>query len=68
MRPHELAALLSGFAGMGHVVPAEWLSDAMQIVAARSREFGPQVGGWPNPRKVAPCGTELRRRIEWKCA
>ncbi|GLC43104.1 hypothetical protein PLESTB_000862800 [Pleodorina starrii] len=42
MRPHELAAMLSGFAGMGHVAPTEWLSDAMQQVAARSREFGPQ--------------------------
>ncbi|GIL47181.1 hypothetical protein Vafri_4068 [Volvox africanus] len=42
MRPHELAAMLSGFAGMGHVAPAEWLSDAVQQVAARSREFGPQ--------------------------
>ncbi|GIL70537.1 hypothetical protein Vretimale_3666 [Volvox reticuliferus] len=42
MRPHELAAMLSGFAGMGHIAPAEWLSDAVQLVAARSREFGPQ--------------------------
>ncbi|EFJ51008.1 hypothetical protein VOLCADRAFT_103642 [Volvox carteri f. nagariensis] len=42
MRPHELAAMLSGFTGMGHTAPAEWLSDAIQQVAARSREFGPQ--------------------------
>ncbi|PNW74298.1 hypothetical protein CHLRE_13g603250v5 [Chlamydomonas reinhardtii] len=42
MRPHELAALLSGFAAMGHTPHAEWLEDCLQQVAARSREFGPQ--------------------------
>ncbi|KAG2429179.1 hypothetical protein HYH02_014114 [Chlamydomonas schloesseri] len=42
MRPHELAALLSGFAAMGHTPHGEWLEDCLQQVAARSREFGPQ--------------------------
>ncbi|KAG2427266.1 hypothetical protein HXX76_012462 [Chlamydomonas incerta] len=42
MRPHELAAALSGFAAMGHTPHAEWLEDCLQQVAARSREFGPQ--------------------------
>ncbi|KAG2498495.1 hypothetical protein HYH03_003746 [Edaphochlamys debaryana] len=42
MRPHELAAMLSGFAGMRHTPPSDWLEDAVQQIAARSREFGPQ--------------------------
>ncbi|KXZ53045.1 hypothetical protein GPECTOR_8g41 [Gonium pectorale] len=42
MRPHELAAMLSGLAGMAHTPPSEWLEEVLQQIAGRSREFGPQ--------------------------
>ncbi|GFR43862.1 hypothetical protein Agub_g4990 [Astrephomene gubernaculifera] len=41
MRSHELAAMLSGFAGMRHTPPPDWLEEALQHVLALSRQMGP---------------------------
>jgi hypothetical protein len=42
LRGHEVAALLSGFAGLRARLPAEWLEEALSAVAGRARDLGPQ--------------------------